>query len=57
MGILLIDSSAGVQPLVLEVAPERFGIDLRVRWQGRNGLWRAPDAPGLHANVAPGTGL
>ncbi len=41
---LLIDSSTGVQPIVLRVEPDRFAVDLVVRWQGPNGLWREPDA-------------
>ena len=40
---LLIDSSAGVQPLVLRIEPERFHIGLEWRWQGPNGHWREPD--------------
>lgn len=38
---LLIDSSAAVQPLVLQTGTDRFAIGLVVRWQGPNGRWRA----------------
>jgi hypothetical protein len=44
-GALLIDSSAGVQPLALDTSDERFAVSLSVRWQGPNGLWRSPEAP------------
>lgn len=44
-GAVLIDSSAGTQSLTLDTAAERFGVELRVRWQGPNGLWRSPDVP------------
>lgn len=44
-GALLNGSSAGVQSFVPDTAAERFGVGLRGRWQGPNGLWRSPDAP------------
>jgi hypothetical protein len=44
-GAVLIDSSAGVQPLALDTSAERFAVSLSVRWQGPNGLWRSPEAP------------
>lgn len=44
-GALLIDSSVVVLPLALNTQAEGFGVELAVRWQGPNGLWRSPDVP------------
>lgn len=40
--VLLIDTSAAVQPLALHAGVGAAGLGLDVRWQGPNGLWRSP---------------